>query len=75
MMRSIGHKLNENKIKNRHFLWHPKVFAIRYQRRFLKAQAIGIFVVCLFMSPRFRVKSKILLMLDALPSLPGSLKR
>ena len=75
MIRSIGYKLNENKNKNRHFLWHPKVFAVRSQRRFVEAQAIGIFVVCLFMSPRFRVKSKILLMLNTLPSLAGLLKR
>ena len=75
MMRSIGYKLNQNKIKNGYFLWHPKVFAVRSQRRFLKAQAIGIFVACLLMSPRFRVKSEILRMLDTLPSLAGLLKR
>ena len=53
----------------------PKVFAVRSNGDFSQQQAIGIFVVCLLMFPRFRVKSKFLLVLDALPFIAGLLKR
>ena len=75
MMRSIGYRCNENKLKIGTSCGTQKYLPYDLNGDLSKQQPIGIFVVCLLMSSRFRVRSKILLMLDALPSLAGLLKR